>query len=933
MPRDDTLAHRVIPDVADEAGSAEFGPGFGPLVALRVLTVVNDNLLRWLAIGLGKKAVAGGQVALVLTIGTAGFVLPFVLLAWLAGWLADRYPKRSVIVWCKFAEIFIAAAAAAAVAWGVRSGGEWLGLPGGLWLLLASVIVIGCQAALLAPSVIGTIPETVPAARLSSANGVFAMATLAATLVGMAGGNWLADGTTVPSPGELHSAPLWLHAVPAGIVLVGLAAAGWLASLWLRPLPAADPAAPPPWNALARTWSDLRELFQARELAASAAGIVFFWALGAVAQLNVDQYATEAGARSQGQVVPLLVVLVGGIGIGSLIAGKVSSRGVDLGLVPVGAAIMAVASFGLACGPRTLFQDAGGLPAAWWFAAACLGLLGVGAGVFDVPLEAFFQERSPPPRRGALLAATNLLTFAGMFAASMLYGVLRTPVGESALPLLSARSLFGLFGLLAAAAAAAAIYSAPRASLRMLVAAIVNSFYRFRIRGADLVPATGPAVIVANHLSWLDGFLLPLACGRPVRMVVYGPNIRGKFLRMLSDQWRFILFDPRPKSIGTALKTIQAGLAEGDVIGIFCEGGISRTGQILGFKRGLEWLLDRVEAPIVPAHIDGMWGSLLSHSEGRYFTKWPKLFFGGAGLGFRRPLTLSFGVPLPVGTHPNEARLALQELTAMSVRRRMLPSRPPATAAASGIDWAAARATAEAFDGCCLVRRSDLLLASLAAGDPLHDSLGTHAGPLLGIRSRQIDPSLPAREIVELLIREKPSLWLARADQVAAVAASSGTPLPRLDGTLSGVVMPIADVSELPRATAAAAAFLEAFGVEPVTAFVPREAGGLVAMNSPPARAVADHEITLKRGTVGRVVNGVVVWPRAEVRDRLGRPPLPGGSEKTTGEVTLAIGATFPRPPSADNGPDSQQPAAVRLCAAFDVDADGFLVLREGISS
>jgi acyl-[acyl-carrier-protein]-phospholipid O-acyltransferase/long-chain-fatty-acid--[acyl-carrier-protein] ligase len=924
------LARRSIDDPPNEAGSAHFGAGFGPLVTLRVLTVVNDNLLRWLAIGLGKKAVAGGQVALVLTIGTAGFVLPFVLLAWLAGWLADRQPKRSVIVWCKFAEIFIAAAAAAAIAWGVRSGGEWLGLPGGLWLLLATVVVIGCQAALLAPSVIGTIPETVPAARLSSANGVFAMATLAATLVGMAGGNWLADGTTVPGPGELHSAPPWLHAVPAGIVLVGLAAAGWLASLWLRPLPAADPAARPPWNALARTWSDLRELFRARELAAAAAGIVFFWALGAVAQLNVDQYATEAGARSQGQIVPLLVVLVGGIGIGSLVAGRVSSRGVDLGLVPVGAAIMAVASFGLACGPQTLFQDGGGLTAAWWFAAACLGLLGVGAGVFDVPLEAFFQERSPPPRRGALLAATNLLTFAGMFAASMLYGALRTPVGEAARPLLSARGLFGLFGLLAALAAAAAIYAAPRASLRMLVSAVVNTFYRFRIRGADLVPLTGPAVIVANHLSWLDGFLLPLSCGRPVRMVVYGPNIRGKFLRMLSDQWRFILFDPRPKSIGTALKTIQAGLAEGDVIGIFCEGGISRTGQILGFKRGLEWLLGRVEAPIVPAHIDGMWGSLLSHSEGRYFTKWPKLFFGNAGLGFRRPLTLSFGAPLPVGTHPNEARLAVQELTATSVRRRMLPSRPPAVA--SGIDWAAARATAEAFDGCCLVRRGDLLLASLAAGDPLHDSLGTHAGPLLGIRSRQVDPSLAARDMAELLIREKPNLWLARVDQVAAVAASCGAPLPRLDGTLSGVVMPIADVAELPRATAAAAAFLEAFGVEPVTAFVPREAGGLVAMNSPPARAAADHEITLKRGTVGRVVNGVVVWPRAEVRDRLGRPPLPCGSNETDGAATLAIGATFPLPRTAADA-DGRQPAAVLLAAAFDVDADGFLVLREGGSS
>ena len=261
----------------------------------------------------------------------------------------SSYPKRSVIVWCKFAEVLIAAAAAAAVAWGVRSGGLAAGLPAGLWLLLASVVVIGCQAALLAPSVIGTIPETVPTASLSNANGLFAMVTLAATLLGMAGGNWLADATVVPAAdGVLHSAPQWQHGIPAAIVLVGLAAAGWIAALLLVPRPAADPASPPPWNALARTWHDLAELCRHRELAAAAAGIVFFWALGAVAQLNVDQYATEAGATSQGQVVPLLVALVSGIGLGSLVAGKVSTRGVNMGLVPLGGILMAVASFALA---------------------------------------------------------------------------------------------------------------------------------------------------------------------------------------------------------------------------------------------------------------------------------------------------------------------------------------------------------------------------------------------------------------------------------------------------------------------------------------------------------------------------------------------------------------------------------------------------------
>jgi acyl-[acyl-carrier-protein]-phospholipid O-acyltransferase/long-chain-fatty-acid--[acyl-carrier-protein] ligase len=924
--------------------------GFAALLVVRVLTVVNDNVLRWLAIGLGKKAVGTGQVALVLAIGTAGFVLPFVLLAWLAGFLADRYPKRTVIAWCKFAEILIVAAAAAAVAWGVRNGGLFLGLPAGLWLLLGTVVAIGCQAALLAPSVIGTIPESVPAGRLSNANGLFAMATLAATLFGMAGGNWLADATTVPQPGGfVDSAPAWVHAVPAGIVLVGLAAAGWLASLWLVQRPAADPLTPRPWNALSRTWGDLAELFASRELAAAAAGIVFFWALGAVAQLNVDQFATESGASSQGQIVPLLVALVGGIGLGSLIAGRVSTRGVDIGLVPVGAALMAVGSFCLAACPRPIFAacsaacgsagTTGGF--AWWFAAGSLLLVGLGAGVFDVPLEASFQERSPAPRRGALLAALNLLTFAGMFAASAVYGLLRTPSGAAGAvdpqPFLSARGIFGIFGLLAAAAAAAAVYAAPRASLRMFVSSIVNAAYRFRVERAGLMPATGPVVVVANHLSWLDGFIVVLASPRPVRMVVYGPNIKGKFMRMLADQWRFILFDPRPKSIGQALKTIQTGLADGDVIGIFCEGGISRTGQILGFKRGLEWILERVEAPIVPLHIDGMWGSLLSFSEGRFFTKWPR--------GWRRPLTLTFGPALPVGAHPDEARLALQEITASSVRRRMVATRDPRRdvaawrrrfpaagmidpAPAAAIDWSACAATAEAFDGACIVRREDRLLASLADADPLQESLGRFGGPLLGIRAVVADPGLPARALGEMIVREGITIWLARVEQVLSLAAEptdGGTPLPGWCATLDAVVMPLDDPARLPLAEEAAARFREAFGVEPVVAFAPRAAGGLVAMNTPPSRSVADHEITLKNGTLGRVVNGVVVWPQALMRDRLGLGSpavdgVPAGDPRT-----LVIGATLAWP--ADRR-TSDVPATRLLDDAFDVDKDGFLVPR-----
>jgi acyl-[acyl-carrier-protein]-phospholipid O-acyltransferase/long-chain-fatty-acid--[acyl-carrier-protein] ligase len=879
--------------------------GFLSLLLLRMLTVVNDNLLRWLAIGLGKRAAGTAGTALVLTIGTAGFVLPFILLAWLAGWLADRFPKRTVLVWCKAAEIGIAAAAVSAIAWGAGAGGAVAGLPVGLWLLLATLVVIGSQATLLAPAMLGTIPETVPQQRLALANGVFALVTLAATLVGMAGGSWLADLTPLGPASEAAAPGSWAarlpfgHAAPAAAALFGVAIAGWIAALFLPHRPAADPHAAPPWNALARSWSDLAELFAAPRLAAAAAGIVFFWAVGAVAQLNIDQFASESGGTSQGEVVPLLVALVAGIGLGSLVAGRFATHGidagsrVDLGFVPVGAIIMAVACFALATAPTRIF----GTGTAWSLVGpACwLAVLGIGAGVLDVPLEAYLQEQSPPTRRGAVLASTNLLVFAGMFAASLGYGGLRTPVGmeEAVRPLVSARGIFAIFGGLSLVAAALAVYAAPRSTLRLFVATLVGAVWRFRAVDADRVPAAGPVVLVANHLSWLDGFLLPMASPRPVRMVVYGPNIRGSFLRMLADQWRFILFDPRPKSIGTALKTIQSGLAAGDAIGIFCEGGISRTGQLLGFKRGLEWLLGKVESPLQPVAIDGMWGSGLTFSEGRYFTKWPRLF--------RRTVTLTYGPVLPAGTHPDRARLALQEVAAGAVARRLDPH----------------EATAEAFDGCCLIRRADRLVASLAAGDPLHESLGLEAGRLLGIRATAGAATTPATGLLEALARERATVWLARVEQVAAAAAvASPSALPALEV----VVVPIGAAADLPRARAAATAFEAACGIEPVVAYAPPEAGGLVAMNTPAKRVLWDHETIAKPDTVGRVVNGVAVWPHAADREPLGLEPVPGIAP---GEPrTLVIAATLAARTEAG------VPRGVLLADAFDIDADGFLIAR-----
>jgi hypothetical protein len=264
------------------------------------------------------------------------------------------------------------------------------------------------------------------------------------------------------------------------------------------------------------------------------------------------------------------------------------------------------------------------------------------------------------------------------------------------------------------------------------------------------------------------------------------------------------------------------------------------------------------------------------------------------------------------------ARLALQELSATAIRERLAETGPSV-----GTDPVAVAATLEAFDGCCLLHDGDRILSSLAPDDPLAAALGTPAalGLLVG-SSRVVAADTPAAELAELLAAERATVWVARVEQVAALAAEPAAA--GLAAHLTGVVTPIAAVADLAAARAAAERFRSATGIEPVVAYAPRQAGGLVAMNTPPARAGVEHEVICKPDTVGRVVAGVVVWPEAATRTRLGLDSRAAAGVPDDSPRSLAIGATLPCPANADR----TVPRAALLADDFTVDVDGFLVAR-----
>ncbi|MCE9548366.1 MAG: MFS transporter [Planctomycetia bacterium] len=631
------LSDEDLPDPAAR------GPGlssrsFLALLATQFLGVLNDNMLRWLVIGIGKKLVPDNP-SMILSVGLAVFVLPYLLLASHAGYLADRFSKRRVIVLCKSAEIAVMLAAIIAI------------MIGNIYALFVALLLAGIQSALFAPAKLGSIPEMLRADRISAANGVLGLCTVSATILGAGAGSLLYMVT-----GPVGTNHLWISAA----ALLGIAILGTLISLAIVPLKSANPAATFPWHPLRQTFVDLRVLASDRGLMRVAMGIAFFWTLGSLCQLNIDQFGMEGGMLGPGnqpnqlQVVPLLVALVCGVGLGSVLAGVWSGGKVELGILPLGAAGIAVSSMLLFTVDGSLVTEQHTFTALTGWACAWLFTLGVSAGLFDIPLEAYLQHRSPAATRGSVLAASNFLTFFGTTLAAIAFALLK--------PHMKARELFLLAGFLTLPVFVYVVWLLPQATIRFVVWLLSRTIYKVRVYGRDNLPETGGALLVANHPTWLDGILLLLVSSRPVRMIAWGPNVTAWWSRWICGLMGVIPIGPGPKSIRDALDTARQAVRDGELVCIFAEGTISRDGFLQEFRPGLMRIIGGTGAPVVPVYLDELWGSIFSYSGGRAFWKWPRQW--------PYPVSILFGRPIAQPEDVTQVRRAVELLGIEAIELR-----------------------------------------------------------------------------------------------------------------------------------------------------------------------------------------------------------------------------------------------------------------------
>jgi acyl-[acyl-carrier-protein]-phospholipid O-acyltransferase/long-chain-fatty-acid--[acyl-carrier-protein] ligase len=647
---------------------------FVGLLLTQFLGTTNDNILRWLVIGIGKEYFEKNH-SLVLAIGSGCFVLPYILLAAPAGYLADRFSKRSVIVLTKVAEILIMATAVAAI------------LIGNAHLLFAVVALAGAQAALFGPAKLGSIPEMLRSNKISSANGMIGLTTVIATVVGVTVGNWLSSEEVT---GPFGQEGWWLIA----LVLVGLAIAGWLTSMLILRLPAANPARLFPYNLFGQTISDLKILFASKGMRRVALGIMFFWSLGMMAHLNIDQFASEGGA-SQPQVSPLLAALVVGVGLGSVLAGIWSNGKVELGILPLGAGGLVLFSLLLYSVEGVLVDPDHAYTLSYVAACLFLVMLGVSSGLFDVPLAAYMQHYSATEHRGSILAASNFLTFSGMLAASLGYYLLRAPT-EGGDPLLSARQVFLVCGFATLPVFIYILVLIPQATIKFLAWLVTHSIYRIRLYQSEYLPEEGGAVLTPNHVSWLDGLLLITTSSRPVRMLITNELITNWWTRGLARIMGAIPIGHSPKVARKAIETARAALQAGDLVCIFPEGGITRSGQLQSFKSGVLEIQRGTGAPLIPVYLDELWGSIFSFRGGRFFWKWPT--------GWQRRVSIWFGPPLRDPKDIFEVRQAVQDLGADAVsgrtrRTNALPRTMIRTLRKSLFRWKVADSTGMVMSG------------------------------------------------------------------------------------------------------------------------------------------------------------------------------------------------------------------------------------------
>ncbi|MCP4679048.1 MAG: MFS transporter [Deltaproteobacteria bacterium] len=606
---------------------------FSPLFFTQFLGAFNDNLFKnAMVIMLAFGAASNSSLSTITLVNlSAGiFILPFFLFSATAGQVADKFEKSRIVRVVKAMEVLIMSLAA--LGFFLKS------TP----LLFVVLFLMGTQSAVFGPVKYSILPQHLRQDELLGGNGLIEMGTFGAILLGtILGGLVIA----IPTYGPML----------VSVTVVVTALVGYLTS---RSIPVAHSQGRSlkiSWNIPKQTWQSVKLARRERSVFLSILGISWFWAFGSIFLAQLPSLTKEVIGGNE-QVVTLLLTLFSlGIGVGSLACEKLSGGKIELGLVPfgsIGLTLVAVDLFFALPSTPLAVQPIGALEllSSWSSIRFLFDLfmIGVFGGLFIVPLYAMLQQRSEASQRSRIIAANNIIN-ASFIVVAALFAILLSSIGLSVSEIL-------LVTAIANALVAVYLYTLlPEFLIRFLFWILINTKYRIDRRGLKYIPETGPAIIVCNHVSFVDALIIGVMCRRPTRFVMHNSYFTIPVLNLLFRAVKAIPIDSKASNsslLERAFDEIDKALNQDEIVCIFPEGKITRDGELSPFKAGIERIIHRTPVPVIPMALRGLWGSFFSLKHGPVMSKLPRKFV--------RKIELVCGAPI-----------APRDVTAVSLQARI----------------------------------------------------------------------------------------------------------------------------------------------------------------------------------------------------------------------------------------------------------------------
>jgi len=576
---------------------------FLPFFSTQFAGAFNDNLF--------KNAVvvfivfrAAENADLLVNIIAALFILPFFLFSATAGQIAEKLEKSRVIRWVKTAEIGIMLLGAVAFHFGH--------VP----TLIFCIFLMGCHSTFFGPVKYSILPQVLTKSELVGGNGLIESGTFLAILLGT-----IAGGVAIAMDAGPHI---------AGAASILVAVLGWMAARFVPTSPATAPNLKLNWNIWGETMATVRLAMRVRAVWLSILGISWFWALGAAYLTQLPNF-TRVNLGGTEQVFTVLMATFSiGIGIGSGLCEKLSGRQVEIGLVPFGSLGLCVFGIDLLFGASGTWsgplRGAGAFLADphSWRVMADLALIGIFGGFYCVPLYALVQSRTDPEICSRVIAANNIVNAVFMVGSAGFAVVMLQVVG------LTIPQFFLVMALLNIVAAIYIYSLVPEFLMRFLIWLLISTIYRVRARGLEHIPDEGPALVVCNHVSYVDALVIGGTCRRPIRFVMDHQIFRIPLLNFVFRTAGAIPIAPQrehPAVHDAAFRRVAQYLKDGEVVGIFPEGKLTRDGEMNPFRPGITRILAETPVIVVPMALGNLWGSLFSWSGGRAFLKRPRKFW------------------------------------------------------------------------------------------------------------------------------------------------------------------------------------------------------------------------------------------------------------------------------------------------------------------